>query len=112
EGLEEPTEVRENAIYVPRGTVLTLDGRNVGFLGGGDSRDRYSRTEGVDWFRSETIGYEDMMRFPADAQVDILATHTPPAHVIQLMIGPHAMDPSGRAVEAVWDGLGRPLCVS
>lgn len=107
----EPTEIRENLIYVPRGSVLELGGLCVGFLGGGESIDRHHRQEGVDWFPEETIRYADMMRFSANARVDVLATHTPPLHVMRALIGPYVEDPSARAVESVWEGLGRPLCV-
>jgi Icc-related predicted phosphoesterase len=110
--LTEPTEVRPNTVFVPRGQVLDLAGYRVGFLGGAESRDRHTRVEGVSWFPEESIRYADMLRFPADAAVDILASHTPPAHVVRIMLGRADVDPSAQAVEAVWDGLGRPLCVS
>lgn len=110
-GIESPTEIRPGLIYVPRGTVLELDGRRIGFLGGADSPDRAQRIEGVSWFREETISYEDMLRFPADAAIDVLVTHTPPAFVVRQMLGRIDVDPSARAVEAVWDGLGRPRLV-
>lgn len=106
-GLEEPTEVAENAIYLPRGTILDLDGRRIGVLGGADSPDRHTRVEGVDWFADETISYGDMMRFPPDAEVDLMAAHTPPIHIVRAMLGKET-DPSAQAVEAVWNGLGRP----
>lgn len=110
--LTEPTEVRPNAIYVPRGTILEIAGHRVAFLGGADSVDRHLRIPGVSWFPQESIRYADMIRFPPDASATILATHVPPLHVVRHMLGSCAPDPSARAVEAVWDGLGRPLCVS
>lgn len=110
-GITEPTEICKNLIYVPRGCVLELGGLHVGFLGGGESIDRHLRREGIDWFPDETIRYADMLRFPPNAMVDVLATHTPPLHVMRLLIGPHVEDPSARAVESAWEGFGRPLCV-
>lgn len=109
--LTEPTEVRPNLVYVPRGTVLTLDGRRVLFLGGAESVDRAWRVEGVSWFREERISYVDMER-AADAVsraggVDLMATHTPPGFVIRQMLGVEP-DGSARAVELVWDRVGRP----
>lgn len=107
--IKEPQEIRENLVYVPRGTVLELAGFRVGFLGGAESPDKHLRVEGRSWFREESISYSDMLRL--EGSVDVLATHTPPAHVVFSIIG-HTPDPSSRAVEAVWDGLGRPPCFS
>lgn len=109
--LQDVTEIRPNLFYVPRGTVMELDGRRIAFLGGADSPDRHMRVEGRDWFREETISYSDMLKLPANAEVDLMVTHTPPAFAVSLMLGIRDVDPSARAVEAVWAGLGRPTLV-
>lgn len=113
-GITEPTEIRENLIYVPRGHVLETDeGTRIGCLGGADSIDKKRRTQGVTWFPEETISYDDQMRMVQqhlEEPIDLLATHTPPATIVRQMGIPHP-SPSDRAVEGVWKELGRPELV-
>lgn len=59
-GLTRPTEMAPNLVFVPRGTVLELDGRRIAFLGGGDSViDRHVRRDGVDWWPEERVTLAD-----------------------------------------------------
>lgn len=117
-GLTVPTTVAENAVYIPRGTVLQIDGLNVAFLGGAESIDKDMRTPGYDWFPEESITYGDMMRLMANVEKvgksDVLLTHCPPDHVVQIMLGKMGAKrgSSAHAVEAVWEGLGKPMCFS
>jgi Calcineurin-like phosphoesterase superfamily domain len=106
-GLARPTEMAPNLVYVPRGTVLELDGRRIAFLGGGDSVvDRAVRRAGVDWWPEERVTMEDVALFEGVGSVDFFVTHTPPAFVYPLFhLSP---DPSARAVERAWLMLGRP----
>ena len=79
------TEVYPNLFYVPRGTVLTLNGKRIGFLGGGESVDKAYRQEGVNWFPSECISEEDVKRLitnVGNTPLDILVTHVPPTEFI------------------------------
>jgi hypothetical protein len=47
----EPFELRPNLVFVPRGAFLTLDGRRVLFLGGGNSvTGMHSRRAGINWW--------------------------------------------------------------
>lgn len=114
QGITEPTEIRENLIYVPRGHVLETEaGFRIGCLGGADSIDREFRTEGVSWFSEETITYADQARLVEnhlEEPIDLLATHTPPATIVRQM-GILDPGPSDRAVEAVWQELDRPELV-
>jgi hypothetical protein len=106
-GLERPTEMAPNLVYVPRGTVLELDGRRIAFLGGGDSVvDLPVRRAGVDWWPEERVTMEDVALFEGVGSVDFFVTHTPPAFVYPLFY--LAPDPSARAVERAWRMLGRP----
>jgi Icc-related predicted phosphoesterase len=74
----EKDELVENVIYKPRGSTLKLDdGRNILFMGGALSIDKYLRREGWDWFPEETIRYKDMQDLPQE-EVDIFITHTCP----------------------------------
>lgn len=117
-GLTEVTEMAPNLFYVPRGTILELDGRNVAFLGGAASVDQAWRHTGVDWFPDEVITDEDTQRFDFSKKVDVLITHCPPQSVIQKHFNPHNLlmfglpvtwkDPSADRVEYVWEKFGKP----
>jgi predicted phosphodiesterase len=110
-GRSEPTEVAPNWIYCPRGTVLEMDGRQVGFIGGARSIDRAVRVEGDSWWPEEEPTWDEAMRFQG-ADVDLLVTHSPPGSVMRLMGFEH--DPAERAsgiVEHLWADLGRPSVV-
>ena len=62
-----------NLVFVPRGTVLELDGRRIAFLGGGNSIiDRAVRRNGVDWWPEEQVTLADVARFADAGTVDIL----------------------------------------
>ena len=109
-GIVEPTEMAPNLVYVPRGTVLELDGRRIAFLGGGDSIiDRAVRRNGVDWWPEEQVTLADVARFADAGPVDILVSHTPPAFVYHFFQLPP--DPSALAVGQAWQILGRPQVV-
>ncbi len=106
-GIAKPTEMAPNLIYVPRGTVLELDGRRIAFLGGGDSViDRAYRRDDVDWWPEERITAADIARLERAGRVDLLVSHTPPAFVYHA-IG-FSPDPSALAVGQAWQILGRP----
>jgi hypothetical protein len=99
-----------NLVYVPRGTVLELDGRRIAFLGGGTSViDRAERRADVDWWPEEQVTMADVARFEGVGRVDFLVCHTPPAfiyHFFQLR-----PDPSAVAVGQAWQLLGRPQVI-
>ena len=106
-GIARPTEMAPNLVFVPRGTVLELDGRRIAFLGGGDSIiDRAERRDGVDWWPEEQVTMADVARFEGVGRVDFLVCHTPPAFVYHFFDLPP--DPSAVAVGRAWQMLGRP----
>ena len=109
-GISRPTEMAPNLVFVPRGTVLELDGRRIAFLGGGDSViDRAVRHRGVDWWPEEQVTMEDVARFEGVGRVDLLVCHTPPAFVYHFFeLDP---DPSALAVGRAWQMMGRPQVV-
>ena len=109
-GIATPTEMAPNLIYVPRGTVLELDGRRIAFLGGGDSViDLPYRQRDVDWWPEERVTEADIARFYDVGRVDLLVTHTPPSFVYHFFgLKP---DPSSLAVGQAWQILGRPRVV-
>jgi len=109
-GIARPTEMAPNLVYVPRGTVLELDGRRIGFLGGGSSViDRAVRRRGVDWWPEEQVTLADVARFEGAGRVDFLVSHTPPAFVYHFFHLPP--DASALAVEQAWQLLGRPQMI-
>jgi predicted phosphodiesterase len=106
-GIARPTEMAPNLIFVPRGTVLELDGRRIAFLGGGDSViDRAYRRPDVDWWPEERVTMADVARLERAGRVDLLVCHTPPAFVYHFF--GFAPDPSALAVGQAWQLLGRP----
>jgi hypothetical protein len=106
-GLTRPTEMAPNLVFVPRGTVLELDGRRIAFLGGGDSViDRHVRRDGVDWWPEERVTLADAARFERVGPVDLLVCHTPPTFVYHYF--GFSPDPSALAVGQAWQLLGRP----
>jgi hypothetical protein len=118
--LTEPTEVRKNMIYVPRGTVMEMNGKTIAFLGGAESMDKVYRREGISWFPEESIRREDEERLldnAAGKHIDILVTHTPPIDCIVNMEGTVRSHPnntnrwynqSARSVQRAWEALGKP----
>jgi|GEM_PF-5813267 len=95
-----PCDTSEGGIvtYVPRGTVLEIDGAKILFMGGGDSVPwdkqhrnkkfqeamRYFPKKAVHtWFQEETISEEQVNKAIANVEavggVDIILSHQPPA---------------------------------
>ena len=86
------------AYYLCRGEVFTfLCGEKtirIGVLGGGTSRDKTKRTEGVDWFPDEEISDEDVARLVENVKrnggMDFLLTHSPSATAKLQLCAEHA----------------------
>jgi len=83
-------EVWPKLKYVPRGTVLTLEGYRIGFLGGAKSIDRAWRVQdSVDhgWFESEQVTDSEVDLLIAQ-DPDIYITHAAPASVVARNFNP------------------------
>jgi Icc-related predicted phosphoesterase len=121
EGITEVKEVARNIFFVPRGTVLKLDGKNIAFLGGAASIDKV--WQGEAWDNRENITPQQVERMyrkiaQTDGPIDILVTHVPPHRVIKANfdnkgklafgVGLDWEDPNGMIVEKLWDDLGNP----
>lgn len=107
-----PTEVAPGWIYCPRGSVLEIDGRTVGFLGGARSIDRRVREEGVSWWPEEEPTREDAERLMGREDIDLLVTHSPPASVVAAMgKTPTEGERTSAIIEDLWRSLGRPSLV-
>ncbi len=85
--------IAQNVHYIPRGTVLEIGNSLVGFLGGAESVDADTRTEGIDWFRDEGIKMRDVMKLNDNLKgrrLDYLVCHATPAKsVIRFMSDTH-----------------------
>lgn len=77
----EIVEMAENLFYVPRGTILEIKGKRIGFCGGGESIDKSMRKENISWFKEERISEEDIAPLLGQ-KLDLLVVHTPPTNFI------------------------------
>ena len=121
--LDTVTEVAPNIFYVPRGTVLELDGRRIAFCGGAASVDKEYRIRGgLSWFEDELITAEDVAKFDGVENIDIFVTHTPPQCTVDAHFDPMDLvryfgltlewrDPSAKYVQDVWEKFGKPLLI-
>ena len=73
--------VTPRILWCPRGTVLRVAGRDVGFLGGAVSVDRHLRTPYVSWWPQENLtpGDVDRLNVNSGGRLDVLLTHDAPA---------------------------------
>lgn len=115
-GLTKLTPVAKNLTYIPRGTVLVLEGRKVGFLGGGNSLDKDSRVPGWSWFPEEQITNAQAYTLLENAGklggLDLLVTHVPPATLVTHLFGITNISSCSQVVEEVWRALDCPLSIS
>lgn len=83
-------KVREHILWCPRGTVLTLDDKKVGFLGGAVSVDKPFRSPYISWWPQENITSKDVEKLfhntviatrssGTPGRLDILFVHDAPA---------------------------------
>lgn len=118
-GCEGPVELVPNVFYVPRGTMLELDGKRLGFLGGAASPDRQGREPGISWFPEEVVTGAQALRLERQRPIDVLVTHTPPRSIVKQHF-PEAhlaerhdlprdwTDPSTIYIQDLWEGLHHP----
>ena len=75
----DPFEIIPNCFYMPRGSVLNLNEKNIMFVGGADSIDKEYRTIGFDWFAQELISENDWLNInDVEKDIDIVISHTAP----------------------------------
>jgi Icc-related predicted phosphoesterase len=115
-----------NLFYIPRGTVMEIDGRTLAFMGGAGSIDKHTRlTNGWHWDEYENISPEEVLRLLRAAegkQVDILITHCPPHSVIEehfdarnklfFGVGLDWHDHNQDVIENIWKTLDYPYVYS
>ena len=120
-GYTKPTAIADGLVYLPRGTVLNMDGIRVGFCGGGFSVDKICRTPGYDWFPEERITTQDFEKFKDVGKLDLLVTHVPPAYFIRdnpdigdlnilqmYWYKKGFIDANSYLVEDIWNLVGNP----
>jgi calcineurin-like phosphoesterase family protein len=112
---EEVAEVAPNLFYVPNGTVLNIDNRVIGFLGGAGSVDKDFNSR---WSPLEQITDKEVDKFNEVEYLDVLVSHTPPQEIITAWFDPKMLvymfglpidwkDPSAAKVQAVWEKFGK-----
>ena len=72
---------RPNIIVATRGVRFLVDGVDFVSLGGANSIDRNSHTEGIDWWREEQISLGDVYRTVQDGHATVMVTHDCPTGV-------------------------------
>lgn len=86
-----PIEVFPNLFYVPRGTVLEIDGKRIGCLGGAASVDAKWRQLGVNYFHDEILTESQAQPLFTAENLDYLVTHTPPKNMIDRHFNPASL---------------------
>jgi len=129
-----PQEVWPYAMYVPRGTVVEVEGKQLLFVGGATSVDRHLRPSAASgkinaWFPEEDVTDADVTRALKNAEqvgkIDALIVHAPPISFTQKHLAPlqppmpprwgfsHQWptpqgDVSAKKIEKLWVALDRP----
>ena len=71
--------------------VMEIQGKRIGFLGGGPSIDKYWRIKGETWWPQEVITDADvdlLLRNVGDIPLDVLVTHVSPTWMNLKHFGP------------------------
>jgi Icc-related predicted phosphoesterase len=111
-----------NLFYIPRGTVMEIDGKTIAFMGGAASIDKATRLKnGWHWDENELLSQEHIDTLFKNAEgktVDVFITHCPPDSVISehfdnsakilFGVGPDWTDPTQAQIEDMWHKLGTP----
>lgn len=101
---DEVSEFRPNMFYVPRGTVMEIEGQLIGFLGGACSVDISRRKPYGRWYEEETITEDELQRLVdavGDRQLDVLVAHAAPPELIRRNFAPLSHEYWGLPVDWV-----------
>lgn len=74
--------VSDKIHYLRRGCVYEINGKRILSCGGADSVDWHRRTEGLNWWKEETISQADIDRVPA-GHYDYVFTHCCPRSIFE-----------------------------
>lgn len=111
-----------NLFYIPRGTVMELDGRTLAFMGGASSIDKEIRfRNNMHWDENEDIREIDILNLQSNTRgknIDMFITHCPPDTVIQkhfdpifklqFGVGIDWIDPNQTVIESLWRSMNYP----
>ncbi len=83
-------KIRKNVFHLMRGQVFEIEGAKYFVMGGGYSRDRYMRKEGISWWQRELPNDEDYKEAVRNLEkncfeVDYIISHTAPREIIRMM---------------------------
>lgn len=99
-------DIVNNVLYMKRGKVITINGKNILFMGGANSVDKNSRKIGIDWFPEEVISEKDIYSIPDNIKIDIVVSHTCPEEFfnkLQMKYHYEDNDPSRKALSFILD---------
>jgi len=103
---KEPFEMEgfNKVFYCPIGSILTVNGMNILFIGGADSVDKASRLPGVSWWRQEVLTSKDLNALP-DMRIDMVISHTCPMEfqVLNESLSEKLTDPTRKALSYTLD---------
>ena len=106
--------IGKNLLYAERGTVLTLEGRRLFFLGGGASDDMDDRLAEGTWHEEELPDGEELAAaweaFSAAGGVDAVITHQPSRRIRVFLEGEAPVTPLDRLLERIEGSGGFSLC--
>jgi len=108
--------------YIPRGTVMELDGRTIAIMGGASSiNKKWILRDGGNWDPNEDITEAQISLLLKNAEgktIDTFLTHCPPHTVIQQNFDPlwklhfevsiDWTDPNQLIIEDLWHKMGSP----
>lgn len=82
-----PIEIQDDVFYMPRGSILGLNGQRLLFMGGAESIDKAYRIRGYDWFPEESITENDINKVREGERFDTIISHTAPDFIIRSIGG-------------------------
>lgn len=74
-----PVLITNRILWLPRGSIMTVNGKRILAMGGAASVDREYRTEGVSWFPEERITDEQVAYAISKGPADIMLCHDRPS---------------------------------
>lgn len=103
-------QIVPDVYHIPRGQVLTLDGKQIFFMGGARSIDKHLRQEHVSWWPQEMPSTQEMesavcMLEQHNWKVDYVVTHCAPRSVQMLLSPYYENDPMVSFLERVRQDL-------
>lgn len=77
--------VRDRCYHLLRGNVYTINGKKFLAIGGAESHDMKYRTEGINWWREESITEEEIEKAKKAGEVDFVISHCVPDNIKERM---------------------------